>query len=89
MGTFLKLRISEQLYKKFQAKCEKKNKTMSEVLRNFSKYYTESENVVLMDLDDKTLKEAIQLCNEKKIKFNELMKLMLHKAIQNKDKLNI
>lgn len=89
MSKFLKFRISEQLYNKFQAKCDKKNKTMSEILRNFSKYYTDSENVVLLDLDDKTLKEAIQLCNEKKVKFNELMRLLLQKSIKNKDKLNI
>lgn len=89
MEKFLKLRISEQLYDKFQTKCEKKNKTMSEVIRNFSKHYVDSDNVILLDLDDQTLKLTIQLCQEKKLKFNELMKHLLTKAIQNKDKLNL
>jgi len=85
---FLKLRISENLYETFQDTCESKNKTMSEVLRNFSKFYTDSDNVVLLDLDDELLKESAILCKEKNIKFDDLMKYLLKKAIKNKDKLN-
>lgn len=85
---FLKLRISEQLYDEFQDACDIKNKTMSEVLRNFSKFYTESDNAVLLDLDDTLLKATISFCQDKGIKFDELMKYLLKKAIKNKDKIN-
>lgn len=85
---FLKLRISEELYDFFQETCDTKNKTMSEVLRSFSKFYAESDNVVLLDLDDELLKETSKLCKEKGVKFDDLMKYLLKKAIKNKDKLN-
>jgi len=83
---FLKLRISEELYEMFQDTCEGRNKTMSEVLRNFSKFYTESDNAVLLDLDDELLKETAILCKEKNIKFDDLMKFLLKKVIKNKSK---
>ena len=86
---FLKLRISEELYEMFQGACEKKNKTMSEVLRKFSKSYTESDNLILLDLDDEMLKETISLCEEKKINFSKLMVYLLKNAIKNKDKLKL
>lgn len=86
---FLKLRISENLYGMFQDTCDSKNKTMSEVLRHFSKFYTESDNVVLLDLDDDLLKKSAMLCKEKNIKFEELIKFLLKKVIKNKDKLSL
>jgi len=86
---FLKLRISEELYGYFQETCDDKNKTMSEVLRNFSKFYVESDNVVLLDLDDELLKETSKLCQDKGVKFEDLMKYLLKTAIKNKNKLNI
>ena len=85
---FLKLRISEELYSYFQETCDNKNKTMSEVLRGFSKFYVESDNVVLLDLDDELLKETSKLCKEKRIKFDDLMKYLLKTAIKNKNKIN-
>jgi len=86
---FLKLRISEELYGYFQETCESKNKTMSEVLRGFSKFYVESDNAVLLNLDDDLLKDTSELCKEKDIKFDELMKYLLRTAIKNKDKIKI
>lgn len=85
---YLKLRISEELYEMFQDTCEKKNKTMSEVLRKFSKSYTESDNLILLDLNDDILEDAISLCKEKQINFSKLMTYLLKSAIKNKDKLN-
>lgn len=85
---FLKLRISEELYSYFQETCDNKNKTMSEVLRGFSKFYVESDNVVLLDLDDELLKKTSELCKEKRIKFDDLMKYLLKTAIKNKNKIN-
>lgn len=85
---FLKLRISEDLYEMFQDTCESRNKTMSEVLRNFSKFYIESDNVVLLDMEDELLKQTVLLCKEKGIKFEDLMIYLIKKAIKNKDKLN-
>jgi len=86
---FLKLRISEELYDFFQETCDAKNKTMSEVLRGFSKFYAESDNAVLLDLDDELLKETSLLCKEKGVKFEDLMKYLLKTAIKNKNKINI
>ena len=83
---FLKLRISEELYSYFQETCDNKNKTMSEVLRGFSKFYVESDNVVLLDLDDELLKETSKLCKEKRIKFDDLIKYLLKTAIKKKNK---
>ncbi len=85
---FLKLRISEELYSYFQESCEDKNKTMSEVLRGFSKFYVESDNVVLLDLNDELLKESLELCKEKNIKFDILIKYLLKTVIKNKNKIN-
>ena len=84
---FLKLRISEHLYEMFQDTCDSKNKTMSEVLRNFTKFYTDSDNVVLLDLEDELLKETALLCKDNNVKFEDLMKYLLKKAIKNKGKL--
>ena len=86
--SFLKLRIKEEEYIKFQEVCESKNKTMSEVLRSFITTYTNSDNVVLLNLDKEILKNSSELCKEKKIKLNDLVKFLLDKAIKNKDKLN-
>ena len=87
--TFLKLRITEEEYIKFQEVCESKGKTMSEVLRSFIGTYTTSENVILLNIDKETLKNGIELCREKKIRLTDLLKFMLEKAIKNKDKLNL
>jgi len=87
--TFLKLRIKEEEYIKFQEVCESKGKTMSEVLRSFINTYTTSENVILLNIDKETLKNGTELCKEKKIKLTDLLKFMLEKAIKNKDKLNL
>jgi hypothetical protein len=82
---FLKLRISEDLYDMFQDTCDSKNKNMSGVLRNFAKSYTESDNLVLLDLDDDTLKQTISLCKKKNIKFDELIKNLIEtETINNK-----
>lgn len=86
--SFLKLRIQEEDYNKFQNVCESKGKTMSEVLRSFVSSYTKGENIILLDVDKDTLNSTIELCKEKKIKFNELIKYLLNAAIKNKDKLN-
>jgi antitoxin component of RelBE/YafQ-DinJ toxin-antitoxin module len=86
--SYLKLRISDEEYIKFQEVCEAKGKTMSEVLRSFISSYTNSQNLVLLDVDKETLKKTTEMCREKKIKFNALMKFLLLKALKNKDKLN-
>ena len=78
---FLKIRISDELYKSFQDACSLKNRTMSSVLRNFARYYSQSDNVVLMNLDDEILKKTIILCQEKNIKFEELIAALLKTAI--------
>lgn len=82
--TFLKLRITEEEYQKFQEVCERKNKTMSEVIRSFVNTYSNSENLILLDVDKETLKDSVELCKEQKIKFNDLIKVLLKTAIQNK-----
>jgi len=87
--TFLKLRIKEEEYNKFQEVCEGKGKTMSEVLRSFVSSYSNGENIILLDVDKETLKNTSELCKEKKIKFNDLIKFLLNKAIKNKEKLNL
>ena len=87
--SYLKLRISEEEYNKFQAVCEAKGKTMSEVLRSFVSSYSNSQNIILLDVDNETLKGSGELCKEKQIKFNALIKFLLEKAIKNKDKLNL
>ena len=87
-GSYLKIRVTDEEYIKFQEVCESKNKTMSEVLRSFINTYTNSENVILLNLDKETLKDSGELCKEKKIRLNDLVKFLLIKAIKNKDKLN-
>ena len=84
----LKLRIAEEEYIKFQEVCESKNKTMSEVLRAFIASYSNAQNLILLDVDKETLKDTTDLCREKKIKFDGLIKFLLQKAIKNKDKLD-
>lgn len=86
--SFLKIRLSEEEYKIFQDVCDKKNKNMSEVIRSFIDSYCTNENIILLDVDNETLKESINLCREKKIKFNNLIKFLLGKAIKNKDKID-
>jgi antitoxin component of RelBE/YafQ-DinJ toxin-antitoxin module len=85
----LKLRITEEDYNKFQEMCESKGKTMSEVLRSFVSSYSNSQNIILLDVDNETLKGSGELCKEKQVKFNALIKFLLEKAIKNKDKLNL
>ena len=83
----LKLRIDEDEYNKFQEVCDKKGKNMSEVIRSFISSYNKSENIILLDVSSDKLKECNELCQEKKIKFSDLVKFLLDKAIKNKDKL--
>lgn len=85
---FLKLRVSEEEYNKFQSVCESKNKTMSEVLRFFIASYSISENLILLNVDKDILKKSKEFCKEKKIRFNDLVKYLLDNAMKNKDKLN-
>ena len=85
----LKLRISEEEYSKFQKICEDQGKSMSEVLRSFINTYSNGENIILLNVDNETLKNSAELCKEKKIKFNDLIKFLLEKAIKNKDKIVI
>jgi antitoxin component of RelBE/YafQ-DinJ toxin-antitoxin module len=80
----LKLRITEEDYTKFQEICERKGKTMSEVLRSFVSTYSNSQNIILLDVDNETLKNSGELCRNKKIKFNALIKFLLEKAIKDK-----
>ena len=86
---FLKLRIEEEDYIKFQNVCESKGKNMSEVLRSFIASYSNGDNIILLDVDKETLKNTAELCREKKIKFNDLVKFLLQKALKNKDKINL
>jgi antitoxin component of RelBE/YafQ-DinJ toxin-antitoxin module len=85
--SFLKLRIKDEEYIKFQEVCETKGKSMSEVLRSFITTYTTSENVILLNMDKELLKNSIELCKEKKIRLNDLVKFLLNSAIKNKDKI--
>jgi len=87
--SFLKLRVDSEEYIKFQEVCQSKGKTMSEVLRSFIASYSNGGNIILLDVDKETLKESAELCKERKIRFNDLIKFLLEKAIKNKDKLNI
>lgn len=89
---FLKLRINDIDYNKFQQACDNKGKNMSEVIRSFIDLYSNSDsqnNVVLLDIDKESFKNASEICRDKKVKFNDLMKFLLDKAFKNKDKLNI
>lgn len=88
MSEYLKTRITDELYHAFQDACEERNKTMSEVLRGFAKYYSESDNTILINLDNKILKQTIKLCKKEKIKFQDLMILLLENALNNKDNIN-
>ena len=87
--SFLKLRIQDEEYAKFQKVCIDKGKTMSEVLRSFVNSYSSGENLILLDVDIETLKDSAELCKEKKVKFNDLIKFLLQKAIKNKEHLKI
>ena len=86
-NSVLKLRIEDDDYEKFQNVCEKKGKTMSEVLRSFITSYANGQNIILLDLDNETINNSVNLCKEKKIKFKDLIKFLLNTAIKNKDKL--
>jgi len=88
-NSVLKLRIADEEYIKFQEACDKKEKTMSEVIRAFITSYSNSQNIILLDVDNATLKGTSELCKEKKVRFNDLIKFLLEKAIKNKDKLNL
>jgi antitoxin component of RelBE/YafQ-DinJ toxin-antitoxin module len=80
---FLKLRISEDEYNNFQKVCENKGKTMSKVIRLFISTYINSENLILLNVDNETLKSSVELCKEQKIKFNDLIKFLLNKENEN------
>ena len=88
-GSFLKLRIVDEDYAKFQKVCEDKGKTMSEVLRSFIDSYSNGENLILLDVDKNTLNDSAKLCKEKEVKFNDLVKFLLEKAVKNKEHLKI
>jgi antitoxin component of RelBE/YafQ-DinJ toxin-antitoxin module len=88
-NSFLKFRIIEDDYNKFQKVCEDRGRTMSDVLRTFIDSYSNGENLILLDVDKDTLKESIELCKEKKVKFNDLIKFLLKKAIKNKEHIKI
>jgi antitoxin component of RelBE/YafQ-DinJ toxin-antitoxin module len=85
--TFLKIRLDDDEYEDFQKSCDAKNKTMSEVIRYFVMSYTKGDNIILLDIDNDTFRDSVELCKEKKIKFNDVIKFLLNKAIKNKDKL--
>ena len=85
---FLKIRIEQDKYDQFQSKCEQKDKTMSEVLRNFMKLYNDNDNTIIFNLDDNMLNEVAIFCKDKKIKFNDLIKLLIERTINNKDNFN-
>ena len=85
--SFLKLRIDNDEYNKFQEVCDDKGKSMSEVLRAFINSYSTGKNIILLDLDKDTIKSSAELCKEKQLKFNDLIRFLLDKAIKNKDKL--
>jgi len=87
--SILKLRIDDDEYTKFQKVCETKGRSMSEVLRTFIGSYSTGENLILLDVDKETLKDSAELCKEKQIKFNELVKFLLKKAVKNKEHLKI
>ena len=87
--SYLKLRISEEEYSNFQKICDEKGKSMSEVLRSFIATYSNSENIILLNVDNETLKNSVDLCKEKKVKFNDLIKFLLEKAIKNKEHLKL
>jgi len=87
-NSFLKMRIDDDEYQKFQESCENKGKTMSEVMRAFINSYNNGKNIILLDIDNDTFDQSLNLCKEKKIKLNDVVKYLLHKAIKNKDKLN-
>lgn len=84
--TFLKMRITEEEYIEFQKVCERKGKSMSVVLRSFVSSYTKGENIILLDVDNDTLNNTIKICKEDRIKFNDLVKKLLHNAFKNKFK---
>lgn len=87
-NSFLKIRINDDEYQKFQETCENKGKNMSEVMRAFIKVYNNGKNIILLDIDNETFDGSLNLCKEKKIKLNDVVKYLLNKAIKNKDKLN-
>lgn len=79
---FLKLRVTEDQYDTFQNKCEEKDKTMSKVLRTFTDYYVNSENLAMVNLSDGVLKSTISLCKKKKLNFNDLIIELLNNEIK-------
>ena len=49
-NSFLKFRIIEDDYNKFQKVCEDRGRTMSDVLRTFIDSYSNGENLILLDV---------------------------------------
>lgn len=79
---FLKLRVTEDRYDTFQKKCEEKDKTMSKVLRSFTDYYINSDNLAMVNLSDSVLKSTISLCKKKNLNFNDLIIELLKNEIK-------
>ena len=86
-NSLLKIRIDDEEYKKFQDVCEKKDKSMSEVIRSFISSYNNGKNIILLDIDNETFDKSLEMCKSKKMKLNDVVKYLLNKAIKNKDKL--
>jgi len=87
-NSFLKLRIDDDEYQKFQDVCENKGKSMSEVMRSFISSYNNGKNIILLDIDNETFNQSLEMCKSKKIKLNDVVKYLLNKAIKNKDKIS-
>ena len=77
-NSFLKLRIDDDEYQKFQDVCENKGKSMSEVMRAFISSYNNGKNIILLDVDNDTLNKSLELCKDKKIKLNDVVKYLLN-----------
>jgi len=80
--SILKLRVTEEEVEKFKDVCESKGKGMSEVLRTFISSYSNSDNLILLNVDKETLNGSRELCKNKKMKFDELIKNLLQKEIK-------
>jgi hypothetical protein len=79
---FFKIRLTESEYEKFQNICNLKGKNMSEVVRFFINSYVDKypENVILLSVDDNTLTQASNICKNKHINFNNLIKELINET---------
>jgi len=80
--SILKLRITEKECDKFKNICESKGKGMSEVLRSFINSYSNSEYLILLNVDKEILNGSKELCKKKNIKFDDLIRSLLQKEIK-------